>query len=86
MFKLGPYISLVEYFVDLYVSVCRMAEWGEGIIAVYADHRRNFLRCTTQRHWHQANVNPIGEISGAHGSEYEDDILLGRCSVSAGRI
>jgi hypothetical protein len=27
----------------------------------------------------------IGEISGSHGGEYEDDCLLGCCAVKSGR-
>jgi hypothetical protein len=29
----------------------------------------------------QDNNNMLGEISGSHGSEYDDDCLLGCCAV-----
>jgi hypothetical protein len=48
------------------------------------ERRVNHFKCFVIR---PKKVNPIvhGEISGSHGGEYEDDCLLGCCTLQSGR-
>jgi hypothetical protein len=59
----------------------RLLFYGDKKLTIF-DRRVELCMEINNKHTHKFHTKPfIGEISGPHGDEYEDDCLLGCCAV-----